>query len=88
MAPPNRAAGEAGSRGRSRPLRRSRSRSRLGAVSPLAEQAFTRLFGPDKNTAHLGEFLGYFMIRKVIVPATLTAAARRVTKDLVEWLAE
>jgi hypothetical protein len=52
------------------------------------EQAFTGLFGPDKIPPHLGEFLGYFMIRKVIVPATLTAAAGRVTKELVEWLAE
>ena len=51
------------------------------------EEAFTRLFGPDKVPPHLGEFLGYFMIRKVIVPATLTAAAGRVTKGLVEWLA-
>jgi len=52
------------------------------------EAAFTRLFGPDKIPPHLGEFLSYFMIRKVIVPATLTAAAGRVTKELVEWLAE
>lgn len=52
------------------------------------EEAFTRLFGPHKIPPHLGEFLGYFMIRKVIVPATLTAAAGRVTKELVEWLAE
>jgi len=52
------------------------------------EAAFTRLFGPDKIPPHLGEFLGYFMIRKVIVPATLTAAAGRVTKELVEWMAE
>lgn len=52
------------------------------------EEAFTKLFGPDKIPPHLGEFLGYFMIRKVIVPAALTAAAGRVTRELVEWLAE
>lgn len=51
-------------------------------------EAFTKLFGPDKIPPHLGEFLGYFMIRKVVVPATLTAAAGRVTKELVKWLAE
>jgi hypothetical protein len=51
------------------------------------EEAFTKLFGPDKIPPHLGEFLGYFMIRKVIVPADLTAAAGRVTRELVEWLA-
>lgn len=52
------------------------------------EGAFTMLFGPDKIPGHLGEFLGDFMIRKVIAPAELTAAAGRVTKELVEWLAE
>lgn len=52
------------------------------------EQAYTKMFGPDKIPEHLGEFLGYFMIRKVAAPAELTAAAGRVTKDLVEWLAE
>lgn len=51
------------------------------------EVAFTKLFGPDKIPQHLGEFLGYFMIRKVIVPEELTAAAGRITKELVEWLA-
>jgi hypothetical protein len=50
------------------------------------EGAFTRLFGPDKIPPHLGEFLGYFMIRKVIVPDELTAAAGRITRELVEWL--
>jgi hypothetical protein len=50
------------------------------------EVAFTKLFGPDKIPQHLGEFLGYFMIRKVIVPEELTAAAGRITKELVEWL--
>jgi len=52
------------------------------------EAAFTKLFGSDKIPPHLGEFLGYFMIRKVAVPATLTAAAGPITKELVEWLAE
>lgn len=51
------------------------------------EEAFTKLFGPDKIPPHLGAFLGDFMIRKVAAPATLTAAAGPVTKELVEWLA-
>lgn len=51
------------------------------------EEAFTRLFGPDKIPGHLGEFLGYFMIRKVIAPPKLTADAGRVSRELVEWLA-
>jgi hypothetical protein len=52
------------------------------------EEAYTRLFRPDKIPGHLGDFLGYFMIRKVIAPEALTAAAGTVTKDLVQWLAE
>lgn len=51
------------------------------------EEAYTRLFSPDKIPEHLGAFLGYFMIRKVAASAELTAAAGRVTRDLVEWLA-
>ncbi|HWF50427.1 MAG TPA: hypothetical protein VG294_07280 [Solirubrobacteraceae bacterium] len=29
------------------------------------EEAFCHLFGPDEIPPHLGEFLGYFMVRKV-----------------------
>lgn len=52
------------------------------------EEAFTKLFGPEKIPEHLGEFLGSFMIHKVIGPLALTAAAGPVTKDLVHWLGE
>lgn len=69
-------------------LNRFERRSWEKAVEDGDEAAFTKLFGPDKIPEHLGEFLGYFMIRKVTVPAELTAAAGRVTKELVEWLAE
>ena len=30
------------------------------------EEAFCHLFGPEEIPPHLGEFLGYFMVRKVI----------------------
>lgn len=51
------------------------------------EEAYTKFFGPDKIPEHLGEFLGYFMIRKVAAPAELTAAAGPVTRELADWLA-
>ncbi|MGC8635080.1 MAG: hypothetical protein ACP5VP_10550 [Candidatus Limnocylindrales bacterium] len=56
------------------------------AVEAGDEEAFTTLFGPEKIPEHLGEFLGYFMIHKVIAPLALIAAAGPVTKDLVLWL--
>ena len=50
------------------------------------ETAFCRLFRPDKLLEHLGEFFGYFMVRKVMVDraflhstgATVTARGRFV----------
>jgi hypothetical protein len=38
------------------------------------ERAFCRLFGPEKIPEHLGEFLGYFMVRKVIAGQELLKA--------------
>ncbi len=51
------------------------------------ERAFCRLFGPEKIPAHLGEFLGYFMVRKVFAGQELLRAAGTVTGKLVRWLA-
>ncbi len=50
------------------------------------EQAFCHLFGPEKIPEHLGSFLGYFMVRKVIAGRELLRAAGPVTKRLVRWL--
>ena len=50
------------------------------------ERAFCHLFGPEKIPQHLGPFLYWFMLRKVIAPADLTRAAGTVTKRLVRWL--
>lgn len=52
------------------------------------EEAFSRLFGPEKIPDALGEFLGYFMIRKVIASEELLRAAGTVTKRLARWLEE
>lgn len=51
------------------------------------EGAFCHLFGPEKIPEHLGEFLGYFMVRKVIAGQELLRASGTVTGELVTWLA-
>ncbi len=49
---------------------------------------FCRIFGPEKITENLGEFLGYFMVRKVMAGADFKRSAGTVTKKLSKWLAE
>jgi len=41
------------------------------------EGAFCHLFGPEKIPEHLGEFLAYFMVRKVIAGQELLRASAR-----------
>jgi hypothetical protein len=50
------------------------------------EDAFCRLFGAGHIVGNMGEFLGYFMVRKVIAGQELIAAAGTVTKKLARWL--
>lgn len=50
------------------------------------EEAFCHLLGPEKVPEHLGEFLGYFMVRKVIAGHELLKASGTVTGKLVRWL--
>lgn len=50
--------------------------------------AFCRLFGPAKIAENLGEFLDYFMVRKVIAGEELLKAAGTVTGKLMRWLGE
>ncbi len=52
------------------------------------EEAFTKLFGPEKIVEHLGAFLGYFMVRKVMAGQDLLRASGTVTKKLAAWLHE
>lgn len=52
------------------------------------EDAFTRLLDAGYINSMLGEFLGYFMIRKVMAGQELLRASGTVTKKLVGWLAE
>jgi len=50
------------------------------------EEAFVRFFGPAKIADNLGEFLDYFMIRKVMASEELLRAAGTVTTKLAKWL--
>ena len=52
------------------------------------EDAFTRLCGPQQIVENYGEFLGYFMIRKVAASQQELKTAAAVTKKLARWLAQ
>jgi hypothetical protein len=52
------------------------------------EDAFCNLFGPEHIVGHFGEFLGYFMVRKVWASQELLRSAGTVTKKLAGWLHE
>ena len=49
---------------------------------------FCQVFGPEKISDSVYEFLNYFMIRKVICGKDLMQAAGTVTKKLGKWLQE
>lgn len=61
---------------------------RLRGVDGDTPREFCTIFGPEHILSHVGEFLGYFMIRKVMASRTLLRAAGTVTKQLAVWLAE
>jgi hypothetical protein len=52
------------------------------------EEAFCHLFGPEHILGNLAEFLGYFMLRKVMAGQELLRSAGTVTKKLATWLYE
>ncbi len=52
------------------------------------EDAFCHLFGPERIPGHFSEFLGYFMIHKVMAGQELLRSAGTVTKKLATWLYE
>lgn len=51
-------------------------------------QEFCEIFGPDEILPNIGEFLGYFMVRKVMVDHHLLRASGTVTKKLAKWMAD
>lgn len=67
----------------------ARERRRFEAACEAGdEEAFCHLFGPAKIVENYGEFLGYFMVRKVAAGAEFQRRAGTVTKRLAKWLAE
>jgi hypothetical protein len=58
-----------------------------GAAGGIPRE-FCTTFGPERIMPHVGEFLGYFMVRKVMASRTLLRASGTVTKRLAAWLAE
>ncbi len=48
---------------------------------------FCDIFGPEHILPNVGEFLNYFMIRKVMAGQDLLRASGTVTKNLAKWLA-
>ena len=49
-------------------------------------RGFCEIFGPEHILPNVGEFLDYFMVRKVIAGKGLLKAAGTVTKKLAKWL--
>lgn len=49
---------------------------------------FCQIFGPDKIPGNVGEFLGYFMPRKVLCGKELLRSSGTVMKKLGTWLNE
>ncbi|TYK51061.1 hypothetical protein [Actinomadura decatromicini] len=49
--------------------------------------AFCRTFGPEKIPENIGEFLGYFMARKVITTRRVLRATGPAVRRLGQWLA-
>jgi hypothetical protein len=52
------------------------------------EEAFCRLFGPEHILSEADEFLGYFMVRKVMAGQDLLRSAGTVIRKLASWLHE
>jgi hypothetical protein len=61
---------------------------RLQRATGDVQREFCQAFGPEHILPNVGEFLGYFMIRKVMASRALLRAAGTVTKRLAAWLAE
>jgi hypothetical protein len=49
---------------------------------------FCQVFGPDKIVVNVGEFVGYFLIRKVIMSGDEMGVAASGVAELCKWLTE
>ena len=53
-----------------------------------AHKEFCQVFGPEKVPENINEFLGYFMVRKVICGRETKKSAKIVINKLCKWLKE
>ncbi len=61
---------------------------RLYNAQGSEHREFCQIFGPEKISGSVHEFLNYFMIRKVMCGKELMQAAGSVTRKLGKWLKE
>lgn len=61
---------------------------RLYGAEGAEHRDFCQIFGPEKIPANVGEFLNYFMVRKVMCGKDMLRAAGTVMKKLGKWLAD
>jgi hypothetical protein len=58
----------------------------LYRASGKGHREFSQIFGPDKISMNVDEFLNYFMVRKVLCGNGMLRAAGTVMKKLGKWL--
>jgi hypothetical protein len=61
---------------------------RLYSAEGAEHRDFCQIFGPEKIPENVGEFLNYFMVRKVMCGKDMLRAAGTVMKKLGKWLAD
>lgn len=49
---------------------------------------FCQLFGPEKILENVGEFVGYYLIRKVMLPGDEMGTAAKAVSEFCTWLAK
>lgn len=62
--------------------------ARLSEPPSGRPREFCEIFGPEHILPHLNEFLGWFMVRKVVAGEELLRTAGTATRKLAAWLAD
>ncbi len=52
-----------------------------------AHKEFCQIFGPEKIPENVGEFVGYYLIRKVMLPGDEMGMAAKAVSEFCTWLA-
>jgi hypothetical protein len=66
-----------------------KERARLKKAEAEEKKEFCDVFGPDKiGSSEIGEFLDYYMVRKVIGSKELMKTVGRVMRAFVKWMHE